>query len=83
MNMKDAATRLANIITRLGGGTSTADQHELEALQADMLAAAGDTHPKAQPRKRRATATPRTVKPLKAEPVAKAKAPTAKKGRSK
>lgn len=83
MNMNDAATRLANIITRLGGGTSTKDQAELEALRNDMIAASGDAHPKAQPRKRRATATPRTVKPLKAEPIAKAKMPTAKKGRSK
>lgn len=83
MNMKDAADRLGQIIRKLGGGTSIPDQRELESLRDDMLAAAGDAHPKAQPRKRRATATPRTVKPLKAEPVAKAKAPTAKKGRGK
>lgn len=73
MNMKEAAARLGKIIAKLGGGTSKGDEDELRALHAEMTEAAGDAAPKAKPRKARATATPRTVKPLKSEPVAKGK----------
>lgn len=73
MNMQEAADRLGNIVKKLGGGTSTTDEQELKALLADMQASAGKAHPKARPRKQRATAEPRREKP-----TAKTAAKTAK-----
>lgn len=80
MNMQEAADRLGNIVKKLGGGTSTTDEQEIKALLADMQASAGNAHPKAKPRKKRATATARQEKPAapakattKAAPKKKAK----------
>ena len=80
MHMRDAAERLGQIIQKLGGGTSTGDQHELEQLHGDMLAAAGaeatPEKPRAPRRKQDAVKkATKTTKPLKGE--------TVKKGRGK
>lgn len=77
MNMQEAAARLGQIIRKLGAGTSTIDQGELEQLHQDMLAHAAPAATTPKPRRAR-EAKPRadkTVKPLKGESVAKAKRP--------
>jgi hypothetical protein len=78
MNMQEAAARLGQIIKKLGGGTSVADQCELEELHAGMLDAAGTAAPKARQRKQRETRVEKTKKSAEAPSAPAKKAGAAK-----
>lgn len=84
MDMKEAAARLERIIKRLGGGTSTTDQAELDGLLADMKAEG--VAPDMAKRKSKKQGAKKTMAPApppaaEQEKVTKAKRTTKAKGK--